>query len=204
MKRRGEPEGHGAVEDLRPEARALTDDPTEPDEFAERLARSSGGRALLTVLIVVTLAGIGVTTLAGATAQGKIGAWAPPYLHATGLYQDWAIFSPNPRQETSYVVARVEHRDGSVSTWPIEISRGVASLSDYRWHKYEEMLWLGDENAWARPDYARWIVARDREVGGQPILVTLVRRWAPNLPPGPGPARGPWRESVLYTQVVSP
>jgi hypothetical protein len=127
---------------------------------------------------------------------------ARPYLNLTGSDQGWSIFSPNPRQQTVYVLARVERSDGSVVVHPIPTGIGPSAYWGYRWQKYEESLSdpTGGRALW-RP-YAEWVVNQDQHQGGKPVRVTLVRRVSDNLPPGQQPDALPFVDREFYTAPV--
>jgi len=165
-------------------------------------AESGRRRVLITVFLVATVAAILVQNMPDSVIKSGLMVPAQPYLNLTGLDQNWSIFSPNPRQQTVYVIARVEHADGSVAVHPIPTGIGPSAYWGYRWQKYEESLSdpTGGRALW-RP-YAEWVVNQDQQEGGRPVRVTLVRRASDNLPPGPQPDALPFVDREFYTAPV--
>lgn len=168
----------------------------------ERIERSVAGRAAITALIVVSLVAIGVTNMPASVIKSYLSVSADPYLRATGLDQNWAIFSPNPRQSAVYVVARVDHADGSVTERPITTDRGLGEYTDYRWQKFEETMWLDPGASWSWPGYSRWVAQQDMAEGHRPTRVTLIRRTSDSTAPGKETVRGPWQDVVFFSRPV--
>ncbi|WP_378036322.1 hypothetical protein [Actinomycetospora atypica] len=160
-------------------------------------------RVLVTVFLLVTLAAVFVQTMPASVIKSGLMVPARPYLNLTGLDQGWSIFSPDPRQQTVYVLARLERSDGSVAVRPIPGGTGLSAYRNYRWQKYGESLSdpTGGRRLW-RP-YAAWVVDQDRLEGGDPVRVTLVRRASDNLPPGRQPDALPFVDQELYTAPVA-
>ncbi len=172
-------------------------------EPSARSAGSTRQRALISVFLVVTVAAVLVQNMPDSVIKNGLMGADQVYLNLTGLDQSWSIFSPNPRQQTVYVLARVEHADGSVAVHPIPTGIGLSAYWGYRWQKYEESLSdpVGGRALW-RP-YAEWVVNQDQQQGGKPVRVTLVRRVSDNLPPGREPDSLPFVDQDLYTASVT-
>jgi hypothetical protein len=121
-----------------------------------------------------------------------------PFREVVGLEQTWQIYS-DVREISAYVDARVDNSDGTFQMYPVPDKRGITAFSDYRWQKYME---------WIRPDagrrlwlaYTDYLANRARAEGHDPARVTLIRHWSQTLPPGPGPARGPWHHVTMYVR----
>ena len=79
----------------------------------ERLEASRAGRAAISVFIVVTIVSVVVWNLPSSAIKDDALAFAGPYIRATGLNQNWGVFSPDPRRNTLFLVARVRYADGS-------------------------------------------------------------------------------------------
>jgi hypothetical protein len=101
-----------------------------------------------------------------------------------------------PRDISAYVDARVDYSDGTSSVHPIPGASGLDAYVDYRWQKYEEVI-RPDDGKQLWPAYANYIAGLARAEGRDPVRITLIRRWSPTLPPGPGPERGPWQQAVM-------
>jgi len=106
--------------------------------------------------------------------------WKPA--EVTGLVQDWAVFSPNPRSQSIDVRARLEFDDGTIEFWDVpEFEPTIGAFRQYRWHKWQERLRLDDEAVHWEPT-AEWIADQRAVDGVQPVRVTLIRRWIDHEP----------------------
>ncbi len=159
------------------------------------LRRALGSAALIAAVAVMVLGNLPEVGL-----MGDLRAATQPIRSATGLNQNWRVYSP-PRMLSAYVEARVDYSDGTSSIDSIPGRRGLGEFIGCRWQKYEEAIRpdIG-EPYWA--DYAEYVADRARAQGKDPVRVTLIRRWADTLPPGPGPERGPWHAYTMYTTEV--
>jgi hypothetical protein len=161
-----------------------------------RFEESVVGRVVISLCLVFTLGAILVVNMPDSELKGTVSTVTAPFLNATGLDQNWGVFA-TPRMLSAYVDGRVDYRDGSSGVFPIPARPGLAAYSDYRWQKFEEMVRTDDnQQLWA--PYAEYLANRARAEGHDPVRVSLVRRWADTLPPGPGADRGPWREFTFY------
>ena len=166
-------------------------------------AGSGRRRVLVTVFLVVTLAAVLVQNMPESVIKSGLMVPARPYLNLTGLDQGWSIFSPNPRQQTVYLLARLERSDGSVALRPIPAGVGASAYWNYRWQKYGETLSDPTRGRVLWRPYAAWVIDQDRLQGGDPVEVTLVRRVSDNLPPGSRPDALPFVDQELYTAPVA-
>jgi len=173
------------------------------DEPTRGLARTPWGRAVLSVFLVLTLAAVISSVMPESTLRDDLNGVALPYLVATGLDQRWGVFAPNPRQDTTFVSARVVQADGTVTVYPLPGGTGLSEYWDYRWLKYGEWMWTLRAASTERATYARWIVERDRAAGGHPVRVILMRHTRDSKPPGPGPDYGPWTDVTFYSSPVT-
>lgn len=170
----------------------------------ERLESSVAGRAGISVFLAVTVLGLLVWNLPDSRLRSEALRVASPYVLATGLDQNWGVFSPDPRRQSLDLVARVRYADGGRET--LRIPRGdpvVGSYWDYRWWKWVEWATTDAHQHLWEPT-AVWFARRARAGGGEPVTVTLVRRWYDVLPPGTGPSRTGWREYAYYTLSLVP
>jgi hypothetical protein len=164
------------------------------------LEQTAAGRALVSAGLVVTLLSIGVVNLPASQLRQDLGRLTTPYVAATGLDQNWSVFS-NPRTLSAYVYGVVDFADGSTRTVGIDTRSGLGSYVDYRWQKYEEVI-RPDDGAPFWRDYARYLARQAYDHGPRPLRISLVRRWSESNPPGPGPARGPWQEHTFYVLTL--
>ncbi len=169
----------------------------------QRLESSRAGRAAISIFIVVTIVSVVVWNLPPSAIKEDALVVAGPYIRATGLNQNWGVFSPDPRRHALFLSARVRYADGSEEVLaPPRGGRVVGGYWDYRWRKWAEWTSTDEHSDLWRPA-ADWFVRRARAQGREPVSVTLVRRWRDLLPPGPGPSRGEWHEYPFYTYEVT-
>jgi hypothetical protein len=158
------------------------------------------GRVLQSAALAFIVAAMIVGNLPDSALRSVAGTLTEPFLNATGLYQGWGVFA-NPRTISAYVNARVDYSDGTSSTVAIPDDGHLAAFSDYRWQKYMEMIRPDDGSSYW-PAYAEYVANKERALGHDPVRITLVRRWAETLPPGPGPEHGPWHQNVMSVTAV--
>lgn len=124
--------------------------------------------------------------------------WGPA--EATGLVQDWAVFSPNPRNQSLDVRARLEYDDGTIEFWDVpEFDPTIGAFRQYRWNKWQERVRLDDyEDHWEPT--AGWIAAQHLRDGIRPVQITLIRRWIDHEPltADGRPDDGGWNEFEFY------
>jgi hypothetical protein len=155
---------------------------------------------VISVLVAFTVAAILVVNLPGSALRSDAGRVTDPFVQATGLDQNWGIFS-TPRTVSAYVDGRVDFADGSSVVIPITTAHGLGAFVDYRWQKYEELIRVDD----GRPlwgDYARYLAREAGTAGHVPVRVSLVRRFSATRPPGPGPERDPWQSYTYFVYDV--
>jgi hypothetical protein len=169
----------------------------------ERLESSAAGRAAISLFIVVTVVSVVVWNLPASEVKQDALAVVRPYVLATGLEQNWGVFSPDPRRQTLDLLARVRYADGGEETFRVPRGdRFVGAYWDYRWWKWVEWATSDAQKQLWEPT-AAWFARRARDDGRRPVAVTLVRRWQELLPPGDGPSRSGWQEHAYYTYRVS-
>lgn len=151
---------------------------------------------VISLAVIVILVSVVVVNMPTSSLRRDVGQYTLPITNATGLNQDWSIFS-NPRTISTYVDARIDFADGSSRVQTISIGQWLSAYADYRWQKYEETLRPNSGRKYWR-GYAEYVAAQARRPGREPVRVTLIQRSSPTLPPGPGPARGPWTVKTLY------
>lgn len=161
-----------------------------------RFERSLLGRAIISLGVVVVLVCIVVVNMPPSLLRRDAGRYTLPVSNATGLAQDWSIFA-QPRTIVAYVDARIDFADGSSTVTRIPTGHWLDAYVDYRWQKYEEVI-RPDDGSRFWHDYANYVASRARKPSHEPVRVTLYRRFAQILPPGPGPAHGPWNQVTMY------
>jgi hypothetical protein len=166
-----------------------------------RLESSAAGRVLISLFAASAVITVLVVNLPDSGLKDHLLVPFGPVLRASGLDQNWGVFS-DVRKVSVYVEGRVQDADGSTTVTPIPSRPGAAALSDYRWQKYEEQVRLDDSSRLWGP-YATWLAERSRAQGRHPVRVSLVRRFADTLPPGPGPERKPYQSFTFFELPVT-
>ncbi|MDT7742639.1 MAG: hypothetical protein QOE59_1717 [Actinomycetota bacterium] len=169
----------------------------------QRLERTPRGRVLISVLIVVLLGGVLAITMPDSITKRALLHAAAPVANVLGLDQGWAVYAPSPRQESTYLEARVLDRDGTTRRYPVPLQHGLAEYWDYRWQRYADTLLNGPDNRDRWAPYARWVADQDRASGHSPAVVTLVNISAVSQPPDAPVARTPWAEHPFFSIGIS-
>jgi hypothetical protein len=110
------------------------------------------------------------------------------------------VFSPNPRNESIDVRARIEHDDGTIEFWDVpEFGPVVGAFRQYRWHKWQERIRLDNrERYW--PWTAEWVARQHAVEGVLPAQVTMIRRWIVHEAlTADGTVDSGWNEFEFYT-----
>ena len=166
-----------------------------------RLESSTPGRLLISLFAAAVVFTVLVVNLPDSKLKDHLLVPFGPVLRASGLDQNWGVFS-DVRKVSVYVEGRVQDADGSTTVTPIPSRSGIAAFSDYRWQKYEEQVRL-DDNRHLWVPYATWLADRARAQGRNPVRVSLVRRFADTLPPGPGPERKPYQSFTFFELPIT-
>jgi len=99
-------------------------------------------------------------------------------MEATGVFQPWGLFAPNPMTTEVRTFARVTFEDGTSTIWSPSIERGnIDSNRNERWRKWEGRL-RQDTHADLWDDAARHVAARYEAEASAVTTVDLVRRWS--------------------------
>ena len=169
----------------------------------EKIEASRAGRLLISAFVVATVGSLIAWNMPASKLRDEAMRVARPYVGATGLNQNWAVFAPNPRSVTLVMVARVTYADGSQKIWHLPSGGPVfGAYWDFRWRKWVEWA-TRDANKSFWPPTADYVARREAAAGRHPVQVDLVRRWHDILPPGSHPARGPWQEFEFFSVRVS-
>jgi hypothetical protein len=161
-----------------------------------RIESSRPGRILISLFAACTVFTVLVVNMPDSELKDHLLVPFGPVLRASGLDQNWGVFS-DVRTVSVYVEGRVQDADGSTTVTPIPSRTGISAFSDYRWQKYEEQVRLDDNKKLWVP-YATWLADQARAQGRNPVRVSLVRRFADTLPPGPGPERKPYQSFTFF------
>lgn len=170
-----------------------------PTDAHSRLIASAPGRWLVAVALVVGATWIVGPNLPAGPFRDQVDAvWRPAT--EIGLVQDWEVFSPNPRDQSLDVRARVDFTDGTTTFWDVpDLDPVIGAYRQYRWQKWQERVRL-DARSSMWDTTAAWIA--DRFAGGSDrdvARVTLIRRWIDHEPLGsPEPIDGDWNEFEFH------
>lgn len=164
-----------------------------------RVLQMRFGHVLVAALVAVTACWIVGPNLPASAVRDELAPlWEPAV--KVGLVQDWAVFSPDPRDVSIDVRARLEYDDGTIDFWDVpEFDPIIGAFRQYRWHKWQERVRLDNREDHWEPT-AAWIADRNRRDDERPVRVTLIRRWIDHEPLT---ARGPavdvgWNEFEFY------
>lgn len=175
-----------------------------PGDAHSRLITSRAGRWVVALVLVVGGVWIVGPNMPAGPFRDQVDALWRPATEA-GLVQDWGVFSPNPRDQSLDVRARVEFDDDTSTFWDVpELDPIVGAYRQYRWQKWQERVRL-DDNRWMWDTTAAWIAGQvdtgDRTV----VRVTLIRRWIDHEPLGtPEPIDSDWNEFEYHVWEPAP
>lgn len=127
-----------------------------------------------------------VVALADILPTSRISAFVSPVTDplrtATGFYQGWALFSPNPLSVEAHAFALAYTADGeSERWWPTDGMNRVNSPRHERWRKWETRVRLDDNDEYWEAT-ARYIVSQQDSSLSPVVRVRLVRTWS-DVPP---------------------
>ena len=162
----------------------------------EKLESARVGRLLISVFVAVTVGALVVWNMPGSKLKLEGLRVAGPYVRATGLDQNWAVFAPNPVRDSFYLTARVTYADGTHSRWEAPTGGAlVGAYWDFRWGKWSE--WTTQQsNPALCPATATWIANREADDGKQPVRVDVLARRRVNQRPGVEPPHAAWQETL--------
>lgn len=132
-----------------------------------------------------------------------------PVVLYTGLWQNYAVFSPNPRNINVHLEAIVTYNDGSARVWYYPRMERLGLIDRtfkerYRKYGHDHLNWAADKKLW--PDFARFVARQMNNVpNAQPIQVELKRFWQKIPPPEIGlghPMPEHVNEFIFYTYPV--
>lgn len=120
------------------------------------------------------------------------------YMYATGLWQYWDMFAPNPQRRDVSLEAVAIYSSGSEKTYRFPRQRDFPVFERYfreRTRKYIERG-AGRRYQYLWPHMARYAA---RRLGGSPQFVELRRHWS--IAPAPGEDRSPTRSEAFFRWV---
>lgn len=174
-------------------------DPDAPSDWQSRALSARFGRVRIGIVVAVTAFWIAAPNMPSSAVRDELAPLWEPAAN-TGLVQDWAVFSPNPRSQSVDVRARLEFDDGTIDFWDVpEFDPGFGAFRQYRWHKWQERVRLDNREVYWQPT-AEWIADERVRDGLRPVRITLIRRWIDHEPltsSGPAVDVG-WNEFEFY------
>ncbi len=173
-------------------------DDGRPTDAHSRLLRSRAGRWFVGLVTAVgSLWIVGPNMPAGPFRDEVDAVWRPAT--EIGLVQDWGVFSPDPRDQSLDVRARVEFDDGTSTMWDVpDLDPFIGAYRQYRWQKWQERVRL-DDNARLWDTTAAWIGDQYDGDDHRVVTVTLIRRWIDHEPLGsPEPIDSAWNEFEFH------
>lgn len=179
------------------------DEPAATDPHP-RLAQSTIGRVVIGAFVTVAALWIVGPNIPAGPFRDQIDVlWRPAT--EIGLVQDWAVFSPDPRDQSLDVRARVEFDDGTEEMWDVpEHGPVIGAYRQYRWQKWQERVRL-DARSWMWDTTAEWIADRYPSDEQRVVRVVLIRRWIDHEPVGsPRPIDGDWNEFEFHEWTPGP
>ncbi|HEU4751537.1 MAG TPA: hypothetical protein VFU47_00430 [Armatimonadota bacterium] len=139
-----------------------------------------------------------------------------PYLAWVGLWQGWALFSPNPSSRNPALRAEVRFRDGSRVAWtpPLSFSGPFGDARRERFRKWAHDRIPQDSHAALWPETALYVARLYGNPANPPARVDLWRSWQ-EVPPmdlhrsplevqTPARSLGPWEDHHFYGGIVLP
>lgn len=109
-----------------------------------------------------------------------------PFLSYSGLWQNFQVFSPGPRQKNLFLTAEIKFADGSTESWdyPRPEKMGfLEKIARERYRKYGHDHLFYDDESFLWPDFCRWLARQFTDKGKRPVTITLIRHWAEIPPP---------------------
>lgn len=131
-----------------------------------------------------------------------------PFLSYTGLWQIFAVFSPEPRYTNLYLSAVVTCADGSAQyfEYPRNDKMGIwERIRKERFRKFglDNLYWDGHRVLWT--DAARYVARQFRQ--RSPVMVSLQRHWHYIPAPAQGlgkPLPQSFQTSTFFVYQVKP
>ena len=126
------------------------------------------------------------------------------YMNATGFWQSWGMFSPNPANVDVWIDATVTFQDGSQARFPYPRMKTMPIWKKYfkeRYRKFVENTHLESVQYKWPPIGARIAYLSYSDPKNPPVLVELHRHWKEILPP-PEPPPEKYSDYLFYTHTV--
>jgi hypothetical protein len=173
------------------------------NEVMQRLESTRVGQLLISVFVLITVGSMVVWNLPASKLQREGLRLAGPYVRATGLDQNWAVFAPNPYRGSFELRARLTFADGTQTEWdPPAGGAAIGAYWDFRWGKWVE--WTIDRrHRDLCPGTAAYAAAHGAPGDATPVQVDVIARRRPNPPPGADTGAGGWQETVVCATRIT-
>lgn len=170
-----------------------------PEMSRPALEEHRVGRIALGVLLAFLCFTIVVWNLPESETRRTLVPQVEPLVQTLGLWQGWAMFSPNPAEQAARVRAEVTFADGGVVEWRPPRPGPVTGVGrDERWRNWASKMRL-EENHHLWHPAARFISKQVAEPGREIAQVSLFRMWTGTREPGMAAVqRQEWREHEFF------
>jgi len=158
------------------------------------------GRALLSAVLVFTLAAMLISNLPDSQLRRSGLKVVNGFLDVTGLHQNWNLFAPDPRRITLELEAHIVYDDGSEVIWQPTVGDPIFGVyASFRWRKWASyVVNRGNASGLWKPT-ADWVARTHVRDGHFPARVVLIRRSYLAPEPGRGTTQPPFNEQVIYS-----
>lgn len=164
-------------------------------------------RAWISAFIVVLLAAMVFSAAPASELREAMDPWRQPVTDATGLFQNWNLFAPDPSSATMQLEARLTYDDGTRSTWSPPTAGPILGVyRSFRWRKWASRV-MSDDYESLRAPAARYIASINHREAGYPVEIVLVQLTYQAPPAGSGERPDPepdWQEEILSTHRYTP
>ncbi|MBY0546576.1 MAG: hypothetical protein K2W95_04750 [Candidatus Obscuribacterales bacterium] len=143
-------------------------------------------RAAVSCFIAAYATGIGLWLCPPSLWRDNIVRHYEPLILWMGLWQDFAMFAPDPRKINLHIEALITYSDGSTVAYTFprmeKLDLGTRILKErYRKYANDFLNWDKDKILWG--DAARFVARSHFKPDKCPVTVELIRYWAEIPPP---------------------
>lgn len=166
-------------------------------------------KVFLTGFICWNLAAVSISLCAPSKFQEQMCKLFNPYLWYVGLWQDFCVFVPDPKDYNIHMSADVVLKDGRKIQYrfpnPAESKDELQRMRLERWRKWaDDNVNSAEYKVWF-PDTCKWIARQyNSDPKNPPIQVTLERQFTAIRLPGAGTVDGPMESKKFYTYDLKP
>lgn len=165
-------------------------------------------RIFVSIGVCVYIFAATVWVLPSSKLRDKLYAKVAPLMMYSGLWQNFAVFSPDPKFNNMYLSAVVTCADGSTHFFEYPRTDKMPVLdrvAKERFRKYglDNLYWDGNSMLWA--DEARFVARQYADKA--PVLVSLQRHWQDIPEPSAGlgkPLPDPYDVHTYFVHEVVP